>query len=218
MVLLLASLSFHDLYSQIKEVVATDHDYIIPKFPYGKTKKFERIYCNMYHDKFNCRNIGSTDSSMFPAEFNLADEFFIKLSLRPVGKENYNALNIAGLYLRKKRPGKNDTTFEYTFLDIELESLIDRIYFRNDELTSVHEDEVQFKLACLKLIEENLFLITERIYDNELYACNNFEGPYYEASRKFFIDALYRLWKMEKNIEIQKEIRKLLFRIPEKYK
>ncbi|MBN2524593.1 MAG: hypothetical protein JXB24_15085, partial [Bacteroidales bacterium] len=186
------------------------------KFPYTKTQKFEKIYCNMYPDKFNCKNIGSYSRGMFPDDFNLSDVFFIKLSIRPVGWENYNALNIAGLYLRNKRPGKDDTTYEYTFLDIELDYLIKRVYFQNDALTAMHDDVVQFKLAFLSLVEENLFLITDKIYVNELAACNNFKGPYYEASRRFFTDALHDLLEIEKNEEVLNEINNLLNKISAK--
>jgi len=218
LLVLIPSISFQDLYSQLKEAVDTKNDYILPKFPYTKTHKFEKIYCNMYPDKFNCKNIGSSNRGMFPDDFNLSDVFFIKLSIRPVGWENYNALNIAGLYLRNKRPGKDDTTYEYTFLDIELDYLIKRVYFQNDALAAMHADVMQFKLAFLSLLEENLFLITDKIYVNELTACNNFEGPYYEASRRFFADVLYDLLEIEKNEEVLKEIQKLIIKIPDGYK
>lgn len=217
-VMLLVTISFNNLHSQIKEIIYTDDDYILSKFSYSKTKKIAKIYCNMYPDKFNCRDIESSDREMFPEEFNLADIFFIKLIFRPIGRENYNALNIAGLYLRNKRPGKNDTTFEYSFLDIELEFLTDRAYSHNDELTAMHDDEIQFKLSFLSLLEENLFLLNEKIYASELAACNNFEGPYYEASRRFFTDVLSRLLELEKNQVILEEIEIIFTKIPDKYK
>jgi hypothetical protein len=155
---------------------------------------------------------------MFTDDFILADKFFVKLVLRPVGSENYNALNVAGLYLRVKRPAKNDETFEYTFLDIELDSLTSRVYAHNDRLTAMHDSEVKFKLAYLALLEENLFLIDEKTYINELKACNNFIGPYYEASRKSVTDVLLRLKSIEINPQVLSEIDALLARIPDKYK
>jgi hypothetical protein len=117
-----------------------------------------------------------------------------------------------------KRPAKNDSTYEYTFLDIELEYLIDRAYFFNTENLSVGEDEIKFRLALLSLIEENLFIITDKIYDQELTACDNFEGPYYDASRRFFTDVLFRLWDVEKNREVRREIRRLLSIVPDEYR
>lgn len=218
LILLIQIASFQDIYSQLKEVIETDNDYILPKFPYAKTKKIQNIYCEMYSDIFNCENIGVTERGMFPDDFTLADNFFIKLSLRPIGRENYNALNIAGLYLRLKRPAKNDSTYEYTFLDIELESFIDKVYFFNEETISSSKDEITFKLALLSLIEENLFIITDKIYDVELSACNNFEGAYYEASRRFFTGVLFHLWDVEKNREVRREIRRLLSTVPDEYR
>ena len=217
-VILVPLISFQELYSQLKEVVESENDYILSKYPYSKTKKFEKIYCDMYSDYFNCENIEVSPRGIFPDDFTLADKFFIKLSIRPINFENYNALNIAGLYLRMKRPAKNDTTYEYTFLDIELESLIDRAYFFNTENLSVDEDEIKFRLALLSLIEENLFIITDKIYDQELTACDNFEGPYYDASRRFFTDVLFRLWDVEKNREVRREIRRLLSTVPDEYR
>ncbi len=218
LILLIPVASSQELYSQLKEAVDTDNDYILPKFPYSKTKRFEKIYCSLYSDKFNCKDIASSVGGMFPDDFNLSDNFFVKLSIRPIGRENYNALNIAGLYLRMKRPGKNDSTYEYTYLDIELEYLIDKIYFFNDGTISLDEDEIEFRLALLSLIEENLFIITDKIYDQELSACNNFEGPYFEASRIFFTDVLFRLWEIEKNMKVRREIRRLLSIVPDNYR
>jgi hypothetical protein len=216
--MVLAVIWIQDLYPQIRESVEKDDDYVLSKYPYGKTEKFERIYCNKYPEQFDCKNIGSSGRGMFREDFTLADNFFVKLSLRPVGRENYNALNVAGLYLRNKRPGKNDTTLAYASLDIELEYLVNRIYFFSDELSSHHEGEIRFKLASLALVEENLFIISDRIYDNELSVCNNFKGIYYETSRRFFADVLYKLLEMEKNEEVKAEIRRILNRLPDKYK
>ncbi len=82
----------------------------------------------------------------------------------------------------------------------------------------MHADVMQFKLAFLSLLEENLFLITDKTYVNELTACNNFKGPYYETSRRFFADVLYDLLEIEKNEEVLKEIKKLIIKIPDNYK
>ena len=218
LVLIVASIVPQYIEGQIKEVIESDNDFILPKFPYSKTNRIAKIYCGLYSDKFICSNIGVSERGMFPEDFTLADQFFVKLMVRPVGMANYNALNIAGLYLRSKRPGENDTTYAHTYLDIELEFLVDRIYFYNDELEASQENVVEFKLAFLSLMEENLFLISDKIYDSELIACNNFEGIYYESSRRYFADVLYSLLEKEKNSEVLEEINLLISKLPEKYK
>jgi hypothetical protein len=108
-------------YSQNRDIIKNDHSYLLTKYPYSKTKKFEKLYCKLYPEIFNCNNLKSSKKGMFSEKFNLADRFFVKLWLRPVGQPNYDALNIAGLYLREKRPKTGDSQYEYTFLDIEMD-------------------------------------------------------------------------------------------------
>lgn len=201
-------------FSQIKEAVKNDQSYLLSKFPYSKTVKFEEIYCEKFPNDFNCKDIGSSDKGMFSDKFNLADRFFVKLWLRPIGQINYDALNIAGLYLREKRPKTNDKQYEYTFLDIELDTLTNWIYAHNSDLTATHTEEVKFKLAYLELLKENLFLVDENTYSNELAASNDFKGEYYIASREFVSYQLNKMLKMEKNPKIRKEIEKVLKTIP----
>jgi hypothetical protein len=201
-------------FCQIKDAVKHDQSYLLTKFPYSKTKKFEKIYCKKYSDVFKCDDIESSDKGMFSDKFNLADRFFVKLWLRPIGQSNYDALNIAGLYLREKRPKATDKQYEYTFLDIELDTLTNWIYAHNSELTATHDEEVKFKLAYLELLKENLFLVDENTYTNELEASNDFKGDYYIASRRFVAYQLDKILKMEKNPIVRKEIEKIIKTIP----
>jgi hypothetical protein len=201
-------------FGQIKEAVRNDQAYLLSKFPYSKTIKFEEIYCKKYPEVFSCDDLESSGRGMFSDKFNLADRFFVKLWLRPISFVNYDALNIAGLYLREKRPKANDKQFEYTFLDIELDTLTNWIYAHNSDLTASHTDEVKFKLAYLDLLKENLFLVDENTYTNELDASNDFMGDYYSESREFVNYQLNKILKMEKNPAVRKEIEKILKTIP----
>jgi hypothetical protein len=204
----------HQSFAQIKDAVKNDQSYLITKFPYSKTLKFEEIYCKKFPEIFDCKNLESSDKGMFPDKFNLADPFFVKLWLRPVSQVNYDALNIAGLYLREKRPKVGDKQYEYTFLDIELDTLTNWIYAHNSQLTASHPEEVKFKLAYLELLKENLFLVDENTYSNELTASNDFKGEYYVASREFVIFQLNKMLKMEMNTVVIKEIEKIIKSIP----
>lgn len=216
--LFITTLFMSDLHAQIREAVESDMDYILSKFPYPKTRKLEKIYCKMYEEHFDCRIGYPGRDGMFPPGFNLADKFFSKLYLRPIGMENYNALNVAGLYLRSRRPGEGDPQIAYASIDIELDSLTGRVYAHNNSRRVDEEQEVKFKLAYLKLLEENLFLISDRIYTNELRACNNFEGPYYELTRKAVISVLHDMLEMEKNFKVRKAIIALLAKVPDEEK
>ena len=207
-----------NLYSQINQAIKNDHSYVLSKFPYSKTKKFEELYCKKYQDIFDCENLTDSKKGMFPEKFNLADRFFVKLWLRPVGQPNYDALNIAGLYLREKRPKIGDTQYEYTFLDIELDTLAKWVYAHNSDLTVTHAEEVNFKLAFLELLKENLFLIDVNTYSNELLASNNFKGDYYVASRRFVTNELFKMLSWEKNPVVKREIEKLIATIPDEFK
>lgn len=204
----------HQSFAQIKDAIKNDHSYLLSKFPYSKTLKFEEIYCKKYPETFDCKNIESSEKGMFSEKFNLADRFFVKLWLRPVSQVNYDALNIAGLYLREKRPKVGDEQYEYTFLDIELDTLTNWIYAHNSQLTATHDEEVKFKLEYLELLKENLFLVDENTYTNELAASNDFKGEYYIASREFVTYQLNRMLKMEKNDIVRKEIEKVIRTIP----
>ena len=155
---------------------------------------------------------------MFPEKFNLADRFFVKLWLRPVGQPNYDALNIAGLYLREKRPKIGDLQYEYTFLDIELDTLTRWVYAHNSDLTASRAEEVNLKLAYLELLKENLFIADVNTYINELSASNDFKGDYYIASRRFVTNMLYKMLSWEKNPIVIKEIEKVIATVPEEYK
>jgi hypothetical protein len=172
----------------------------------------------MYPEVFDCENLKSSDKGMFSEKFNLADRFFVKLWLRPIGQPNYDALNIAGLYLREKRPKKGDSQYEYTFLDIELDTLTRWVYSHNSSLTSSHAEEVDFKLAYLELLKENLFLVDENTYFNELSASNDFKGDYYKASRRFVSNVLFKMLSLEKNPIVRKETEKIISTIPDEYK
>jgi hypothetical protein len=207
-----------DSFSQIKNAIKNDHSYIITKFPYSKTRKFEEIYCEMYPDIFDCENLNTAKKGMFPDKFNLADRFFVKLWLRPVGQPNYDALNIAGLYLREKRPKIGDSQYEYTFLDIELDTLTRWVYAHNSNLTATHAEEVELKLAYLELLKENLFQVDVNTYFNELSASNDFKGDYYNASRRFVTNMLFNMLSWEKNPIVKNEIEKVISTIPDEYK
>jgi len=197
-------------FAQIKDAVRADLSFIINKFPYSKTKKFEQEYCMLYPDVFDCKDIKDYDWSLFDDKFNLADPFFKNLYHRPITKINYDALNIAGLYLRQKRPQAGDLHYEYTYLDIELDTLTNLVYAHNDPKTATNEKEVQFKKAYLELLKENLFIIDENTYSNELTSSNNFKGAYYKASRKFVLMQLQKIIDLEYNSVIQFEIEKLI--------
>jgi len=207
-----------NIFSQIREAVKNDQSYILTKFPYSKTRKFEKFYCKKYPEIFDCENVNLSKKGMFPEKFNLADRFFVKLWLRPIGQSNYDALNIAGLYLREKRPKEGDSQYGYTFLDIELDTITTWVYVHNSSLTASHPDEVSFKLAYLELLKENLFLIDVNTYFNELSASNNFKGDYYDASRRFVINMLFKMLSWEKNPTVKKEIEKVIAIIPEEDK
>jgi hypothetical protein len=211
--IVLFSFCYHSS-AQIKEAIKKDQSYLLTKFPYSKTLKFEKIYCKKYPETFDCEYLESSKKGMFPEKFNLADRFFVKLWLRPIGKVNYDALNIAGLYLREKRPKNNNLEFEYTFLDIELDTLTNWIYAHNSQLTANHDEEINFKLAYLDLLKENLFLVNENTYSNELSASNDFKGEYFIASRQFVVIQLRKMLKMEINPVVRREIEMIISKIP----